>query len=84
MSPGYWEFISCPRCPTDCGIIVSASQRIATVRAWHDFGTEASPMDISWRVHVATDFTEDWLNGGPRVDYVHGSIRGLWLENIYL
>ncbi|KAL7924179.1 hypothetical protein ACQKWADRAFT_287487 [Trichoderma austrokoningii] len=78
-SPAQWISGSCLRCPTDFAIMVSADERKATIRAWHDFGVEGSPMDISWNVHVGDD-AQPWLNAGPYLDYPHGSIRELWLE----
>ncbi|KAM0254597.1 hypothetical protein ACHAQJ_006633 [Trichoderma viride] len=80
--PGQWKYISCPRCPTDCDIRISADLTFATIRAWHDFGIEGSPMDIGWRAHVETRSYKDWLEQGPRLDYPHGSIRKLWLADI--
>lgn len=80
-SPGQWIFNSCLHCPTDFGIMISTDEREATIRAWHDFGIEGSPMDISWRAHVVDENTH-WLDVGPYLDYTHGSIRELWLEGI--
>jgi hypothetical protein len=80
-SPGQWKSISCPRCPTDCDIRISTDKKSAIIRAYHDFGTEGSPMDIGWRIHVETRSFKDWLEQGPSLDYPHGSIRELWLAN---
>ncbi|KAL7907397.1 hypothetical protein GGI35DRAFT_88081 [Trichoderma velutinum] len=78
---GNWIYNSCLRCPTDIGIIISTDERKATVQAWHNFGVEGSPMDTSWRVHVA-DPLQAWAMLGSYADYTHGGIRKLWLENI--
>ncbi|KAH6607748.1 hypothetical protein Trco_004061 [Trichoderma cornu-damae] len=76
-SPGRWIYNSCLRCHTDFGIIVSIAGRKATIQAWHNFGTEGSSTDASWKVHV--------LHRMPHVPtpesyvhYAHGSIRELW------
>lgn len=79
--PGNWIYNSCLRCPTDIGITVSTNERNVTVRAWHNFGVEGSPMDASWRVHVA-DPLQAWAALGSYTEYVHGSIRKLWVESI--
>lgn len=81
-SPGEWICISCPRCPTDCQIKASTDGRTATIRAWHDFGVEGSPMDTGWSVHVKSGGNKDWLYQEPSLDYAHGSIRNLWLADI--
>ncbi|TFB02514.1 hypothetical protein CCMA1212_005044 [Trichoderma ghanense] len=60
-SPGRWIFNSCLHCPTDFAIMVSTDEREATIRAWHDFGREGSPLDISWKAHV-TDGNAHWLD----------------------
>ncbi|KAL7939419.1 hypothetical protein V8C35DRAFT_326472 [Trichoderma chlorosporum] len=80
-SPGQWIFNSCMRCPTDFAIMISTDEREATIQAWHDFGIEGSPMDISWKAHVV-DETSNRLNMGPYVYYTHGSIRELWSGSI--
>lgn len=79
QSPGQWIFNSCLHCATDFAVMLSTDEREATIRAWHDFGIEGSPMDISWKAHVR-DKNACWLDLGPYVDYPHGSIRKLWLE----
>ncbi|KAL7907811.1 hypothetical protein GGI35DRAFT_486815 [Trichoderma velutinum] len=79
--PDQWVFISCPRCPTDCGIIVSEGNKMATIQAWHDFGTEGPSSDISWELHLRRSIYKDWSDQGTNVNYVHGSIRALWLED---
>ncbi|KAL6799510.1 hypothetical protein GGI42DRAFT_344018 [Trichoderma sp. SZMC 28013] len=78
--PGQWVFISCPRCPTDCAIIVSEENKLGTIQAWHDLGTEGPSSDISWEVHLRGNIYEDWIDQGMSVDYAQGSIRALWLE----
>lgn len=70
--------VSCPRCPTDCEISVSVDERMAIIRAWHDFGMQGSPVDASWMVHVKTSAKNDWLNPGFGVSYAQGSVRKLW------
>ncbi|KAL7783073.1 hypothetical protein V8C37DRAFT_415152 [Trichoderma ceciliae] len=80
-SPGQWIFNSCLHCPTDLAIMISTDKREATIQAWHDFGMEGSPMDISWKAHVREE-NRHLLDVGPYVDYSHGSIRELWLEGI--
>lgn len=80
-SLGQWIFNSCLHCPTDFAIMISTDEREATIRAWHDFGIEGSPIDIRWKAHVA-DKSRHWLDVGPYVDYNHGSIRELWSEGI--
>ncbi|KAL6864365.1 hypothetical protein J3F83DRAFT_743523 [Trichoderma novae-zelandiae] len=80
-SPGQWIFNSCLHCPTDIAIMISTDEREATIRAWHDFGIEGSPLDIGWKAHVAHERAH-WLDLGPYLDYTHGSIRELWLEGI--
>ncbi|KAL6693731.1 hypothetical protein J3F84DRAFT_396087 [Trichoderma pleuroticola] len=79
--PGQWVFISCPRCPTDCGIIVSEGNQEATIQSWHDLGTEGPQSDMSSGVHVSAGIYDDWIDQGMEVDYTHGSIRALWLED---
>ncbi|KAL5093631.1 hypothetical protein Trisim1_010362 [Trichoderma cf. simile WF8] len=79
--PGNWIYNSCLRCATDIGIIVSADERKVTVRAWHNFGVEGSPMDTNWRVHVA-DPLQAWATLGSYMSYTHGSVRTLWMEGI--
>lgn len=79
-SPGQWIFNSCLHCSTDIAIKISVDGREATIRAWHDFGTEGSPMDISWKSHVRNATAPPWLDPGPYVYYTHGSIRELWFE----
>lgn len=79
--PGNWIYNSCLRCPTDIGIIVSTDERKVTVRAWHNFGVEGSPMDTNWRIHVA-DPLQAWATLGSYMDYTHGSVRTLWMEGI--
>jgi hypothetical protein len=81
-SPGQWIFDSCLHCPTDIAIKISVDEREATVRAWHDFGTEGSPLDISWKAHVRNINAPPWLDPGPYVHYTHGSIREMWSEDI--
>ncbi|KAL6799007.1 hypothetical protein GGI42DRAFT_328477 [Trichoderma sp. SZMC 28013] len=78
-SPGQWIFNSCLHCATDFAIMLSTDEREATIRAWHDFGMEGSPMDISWKAQVI-DRSAYWLDLGPYLDYPHGSIRELWVE----
>ncbi|KAL7952756.1 hypothetical protein V8C34DRAFT_298648 [Trichoderma compactum] len=78
-SPGQWIFNSCLHCATDFAIMLSTDEREATIRAWHDFGIEGSPMDIGWKAHVK-DWNAYWFDLGPYLDYHHGSIRELWLE----
>ncbi|KAL6788601.1 hypothetical protein J3E68DRAFT_439714 [Trichoderma sp. SZMC 28012] len=79
--PGQWVFISCPRCPTDCGIIVSKGNKEATIQSWHDLGTEGPQSVLRWGVHVSAGIYDDWIDQGMKVDYTHGSIRALWLED---
>lgn len=78
-SPGRWIFNSCLHCATDIAVMISTDEREGIIRAWHDFGIEGSPMDISWKAHVR-DQHAYWLDLGPYMDYLHGSIRELWLE----
>ncbi|KAM6479311.1 hypothetical protein HDV62DRAFT_399474 [Trichoderma sp. SZMC 28011] len=80
-SSGQWVFISCPRCPTDCGIIISEGNKEATIRSWHDLGTEGPQSATRWGVHVSAGIYDDWIDQGMKVDYTQGSIRALWLEN---
>lgn len=78
---GQWIFGSCLRCPTDFAVRVSADKRKATIRAWHDFGAEGSPMDISWKAHVANRVAP-WLTTGPYSHHPQGSIRESWREAV--
>lgn len=80
-SPGQWIFNSCLHCPTDFAVMISTDERKATVRAWHDFGTEGSPLDAGWKAHVKEPWAH-WVDVGPYVDYPHGSIRELWPEDV--
>ncbi|QYS99268.1 hypothetical protein H0G86_006410 [Trichoderma simmonsii] len=77
--PGRWIFNSCLHCATDIAVMISIDGREGIIRAWHDFGIEGSPMDISWKAHVR-DQHAYWLDLGPYLDYPHGSIRESWLE----
>ncbi|PKK53183.1 hypothetical protein CI102_1598 [Trichoderma harzianum] len=79
--PGQWVFISCPRCPTDCGIIVSEGNKEAIIQSWYDLGTEGPHSAVRWGVHVSAGIYDDWIDQGMKVDYTHGSIRALWLED---
>jgi hypothetical protein len=81
-SPGQWIFNSCLHCPTDLAVKISTDEREATIRAWHDFGIEGSPMDISWKAHVNNRNRKQWLDIGPYLDYTHGSIRESWSEEV--
>ncbi|KAL7782086.1 hypothetical protein V8C43DRAFT_327470 [Trichoderma afarasin] len=78
---GQWVFISCPRCPTDCGILVSEGNREATIQSWHDLGTEGPQSATRWAVHVSAGRYNDWIDQGMKVDYTRGSIRAVWLED---
>ncbi|KAK4081544.1 uncharacterized protein Triagg1_2285 [Trichoderma aggressivum f. europaeum] len=71
---------SCPRCPTDYEVCVSESGRMATIRAWHDFGGEGTPMDTGLNLHVRNAGVSDWIDQGPRSGHVPGSIERLWLD----
>lgn len=77
--PGKWIYNSCLRCLTEFGVMVSPDQRKVTIQAWHNFGMEGSPMDISWKVNVA-DKEYQLVTMSPYLDYIHGSIRELWLS----
>ncbi|PON25615.1 hypothetical protein TGAM01_v205500 [Trichoderma gamsii] len=81
-SPGQWIFNSCLHCSTDLAVMISTDERKATIRAWHDFGIEGSPLDASWKAHVRDENRANWLYVGPYVDYTHGSIRELWSEHV--
>ncbi|KAL7955951.1 hypothetical protein V8C34DRAFT_326715 [Trichoderma compactum] len=78
--PGQWVFISCLRCPTDCGIKVSEGNKETTIQSWHDLGTEGS-QSASWGVHVSAGIYDDCTDQGIKADYTYGSIRALWLED---
>lgn len=80
--PGQWIFNSCLHCLTDFAVMISTDEREATIRAWHDFGIEGSPLDASWKAHVRAENRTHWLDPGPYVDYPHGSIRESWSEDI--
>ncbi|PTB65891.1 hypothetical protein BBK36DRAFT_1120850 [Trichoderma citrinoviride] len=80
-SPGQWIFNSCLHCPTDFAIMISTDEQEATIRAWHDFGVEGSPLDISWKEHVKDEATH-YFDVGPYLDYPHGGVRESWLEGI--
>lgn len=81
-SPGQWIFNSCLHCATDFAVMISTDEREATIRAWHDFGIEGSPLDASWKAHVVDKNRAHWLDAGPYLDYPHGSIRELWSGDI--
>lgn len=82
-SPGQWVFNSCLHCLTDFAVMISTDEREATIRAWHDFGIEGSPLDASWKAHVKAKDEQYWFDVvGLHVDYTHGSIRELWSEDV--
>ncbi|KAH8129889.1 hypothetical protein LI328DRAFT_162450 [Trichoderma asperelloides] len=82
-SPGQWVFNSCLHCLTDFAVMISTDEREATIRAWHDFGIEGSPLDTSWKAHVKAKDEQYWFDVvGLHVDYTHGSIRELWAEDV--
>ena len=73
---------ACPRCPTDFS--VKASAEYACVRVWQDLGSETSPLDVAWRIHV-WDTRDVPLYGGinagsvgPTICHEPGSIQKLY------
>ncbi|KAL7791043.1 hypothetical protein V8C37DRAFT_383316 [Trichoderma ceciliae] len=82
-TPDQWIYNSCLRCATDFGIIASTDKQKVTIQAWHNFGTEGSPMDMSWRANVAdvVNYFDEWFILSPYLDYTHGSTRKLWLDS---
>ncbi|KAK1770470.1 hypothetical protein QBC33DRAFT_555949 [Phialemonium atrogriseum] len=69
---------ACARCPTD--FAVRASPWRATVRAWKDLGSEGSPLDPAWRVHL-DDYHQDPVYGIQEdltIAHEPGSVRKLY------
>ncbi|KAI1376785.1 hypothetical protein F4677DRAFT_417963 [Hypoxylon crocopeplum] len=73
---------ACPRCPTDFSVEVTA--QCVKLRVWQSMGTEGSPSDLAWRIHVMTlgDFHYGSNYGfiSPVVYHKPGSIRRLYDE----
>lgn len=76
QTPGNEVQSSCDRCPTDLSFLVNGN--VATLRAWHDFGSRGSSLDLSWRIHVRD--SENTSKRGPSVDHRPGAIRRLYSE----
>ncbi|XXH05984.1 hypothetical protein Hte_012429 [Hypoxylon texense] len=66
----------CPWCPTD--FRVRASRKHIEIRAWQDMGTEGSPTDPEWRVHVASHGQDGGDDLGPATRRGDGSAREMF------
>lgn len=77
-APGCQVHGSCHRCPTDYAIYAKDAKTVS-FRAWHDFGSHGSPLDLSWRAHVWTN--ENTPTGGLTLDHSPGSVRDLYLAD---
>lgn len=63
----------CAKCPVDFS--VNFSSRRATVRAWHDFGAESTPLGPAWSVHLIGGLYPTY---DLRVAHAEGSVRELY------
>lgn len=66
----------CERCPTDYALKVETG--MVTIRAWYDFGSEKSPIDKEWTVHVGVE-RSNIESGGLVVPHAPGSVRKMYV-----